>query len=113
MDEYKTDIVNDILIVKVDILIATHRDAQPLWNHFENYLLFNHKKIIIDLSLCNTVDSPFIGMIIKIFRKVKEKEGLVKLVYPVVKSTEVFTLTGIPKIIDCYETLEQALKSFK
>ena len=111
MDEFKIDIRNDILIFKVDVIIATHRDAKPMWDEFENHFLFNHKKIIIDISFCNTVDSTFIGMIIKIFRKINEKNGQLKLVYPQVPG-DIFLLTGVPKIIDCYDNLDKAINSF-
>jgi hypothetical protein len=35
------------------------------------------------------------------------------MVYPEVKNAEVFSVTGIHKIIDFYNTLEEALGSFK
>jgi stage II sporulation protein AA (anti-sigma F factor antagonist) len=112
MDDFKLEMIKDILVVKVDILIATHRDAKPLWDEFENHLLFNRNKIIIDLSYCSNVDSTFVGMIMKIFRKVKEKNGQLKLVYPEITTADVFQLTGIPKIIECFESREKALNSF-
>ena len=112
MDDFQIDLVNDIAVIKVNILTATHRDAKPLWEEMENKIMFNHKKIIIDLYFCNNVDSTFIGMIVKIFRKVQASDGKMKMVYPEVKNTEVFIVTGIPKIIDFYNTLEEALDSF-
>ena len=112
MDDFQIDLVKDVAVIKVNILTATHRDAKPLWEVLESKLIFNHKKIIIDLSFCNNVDSTFIGMIIKIFRKVQERDGKLKMVYPEVKDAEVFTVTGLPKIINFYNTLEEALGSF-
>jgi anti-anti-sigma regulatory factor len=50
--------------------------------------------------------------LVKIFRKVQEKDGKMKMVYPEVKNAEVFTVTGLPKIINFYNTLEEALGSF-
>jgi anti-anti-sigma factor len=113
MDDFQIDLINDIAVIKVNILTATQRDAKPLWEEMESKLIFNQKKIIIDLSFCNNVDSTFIGMIVKIFRKVQEKDGKMKMVYPEVKNTEVFIVTRLPKIIDFYNTLEEALISFK
>ena len=112
MDDFKLEMINDILVVKVDILIATYRDAKPLWDEFENHLLYNREKIIIDLSYCNNVDSTFVGMLVKIFRKVKEKNGKMKLVFPQESSVDVFQLTGIHKIIECFTSLDDAIKSF-
>lgn len=112
MDEFKINIINDIAIVKVEILVATYRDAKSLWEEMESALIFNHKKIIIDLSHCNSVDSTFIGMIVKISRKVREKDGQMKLVFPQMTTAEIFLITSISQIIDCYDTLEEAMNSF-
>ena len=63
MDDFKITTIKKILIVKPDFIVATLRDAKPLWDEFESKLLFKRDKIIIDLSSCNNVDSTFIGMI--------------------------------------------------
>jgi hypothetical protein len=34
-DEFKIKIVDDIAIVTVDLLVATQRDAKPLWEELE------------------------------------------------------------------------------
>ena len=112
MDEFKIDSTKDIVVVKVEILIATQRDANPLWDEFESQLIFNQKKIIIDLSYCQTVDSTFMGMLVKIYKKVKDNDGIMKIVFPQEKTAFSFHMTGISKIIDCYDSLEEALESF-
>ena len=113
MDEFKIKTTKKIVVVKLDIIIATHRDAQPFWDEFEGKLLFRREKIIIDLSECNYIDSTFIGMIIKIFRKVKEEKGELKLVFPQMVSETQFWALGITKVIPCFNSLEEAVKSFQ
>lgn len=111
MSDYQINIIDEIVVVKVDILIATHRDAKPLWDEFESKLLFNRKRIVIDLSFCNNVDSTFLGMLVKILRKLNEKGGQLALVFPKLVKQELFIVTGINKIIPCYKTLTEALRS--
>ena len=111
MDDFKINVIDDIAIIKIDILIATHRDAKPLWDELENRLIFKWKKLILDLSPCNYVDSTFIGMIVKIFRRVSEKNGQMILVFPKINSIESFSVLGITKIVSCYNSLEEALHS--
>ena len=113
MDEFQINTNEKITVVKLDIIVATHRDAQPFWDDFESNLLFDRKKIIIDLSACNYVDSTFIGMIIKIFRKVKEQKGQLKVVFPQRESVEQFWALGITKVISCYDSLQEAIDSFR
>ena len=112
MDEFKIDFTKDIVVVKVDIITATLRDAKPLWDEFEAHLIFNQKKIIIDFSDCHSVDSTFMGMIVKIYKKVTDQDGVIKIAFPQEKTAFTFQMIGISKIIDCYDSLEEALDSF-
>jgi anti-sigma B factor antagonist/stage II sporulation protein AA (anti-sigma F factor antagonist) len=111
VSDFVVNIVDEIVVVKVDILIATHRDAKPLWDEFESKMLFNRKKIVIDLSFCENVDSTFLGILVKILRKLNEKDGKLALVFPKLVKQELFIVTGINKIIPCYNTLPEALQS--
>jgi anti-anti-sigma factor len=110
VDDFKINVIDDIAIVKIDILIATHRDAKPLWDELESRLIFKWNKLIIDLSPCNYIDSTFIGMIVKIFRKVSEKSGQMVIVFPKINTIESFSVLGITKIVPCYNSVEEALK---
>jgi anti-sigma B factor antagonist/stage II sporulation protein AA (anti-sigma F factor antagonist) len=112
VSDFQVNIVDEIVVVKVDILIATHRDAKPLWDEFESKMLFNRKKVIIDLSFCNNVDSTFLGILVKILRKLNDKGGKLALVFPKLVRQELFIVTGINKIIPCYNTLGEAMYSF-
>ena len=112
MSDFRIKFIDEIAIIKVDILIATHRDTKPLWDELESKLIFHRKKIIIDLSFCNNVDSTFIGMIIKILRKVNEKNGQLILVFPKRDIIKIFSMTGVDKLITCYNTLQEALDCF-
>lgn len=111
MDDFKINVIDDIAVVKIDILIATHRDAKPLWDELESRLIFKWKKLIIDLSPCNYIDSTFIGMIVKIFRKISEANGQMVLVFPKISTIESFNVLGITKIVRSYNSLAEALNS--
>jgi anti-anti-sigma factor len=109
VEDFKINVIDDIAIVKIDILVATHRDAKPLWDELESRLIFKWKKLIIDLSPCNYIDSTFIGMIVKIFRRVSEKNDQMVLVFPKINTIEAFSVLGITKIVPSYNSLEEAL----
>jgi len=113
MDDFKINVIDDIAVVKIDILIATHRDAKPLWDELESRLIFKWKKLIIDLSPCNYIDSTFIGMIVKIFRKISEANGQMVLVFPNINTIESFNVLGITKIVRSYNSLAEALHSLR
>jgi anti-anti-sigma factor len=113
VDQFKLEIAEGIAIVKVDIPSATLREAKPMWELFENEMIFDWKKIIIDLTSCTFIDSTFIGMIIKIFRRVNEKESQMKLVFPQITDIESFRVVGITKILECFNSVENAIKSYE
>ena len=112
MDDFKIKIIDDIAIIVVDILVATHRDVKPLWDELENNSILEWDKIIIDLSFCTYVDSTFIGLIVKIYKRMCEKNGLLKLVFPETKAMIHFHTIGITRMVDCFNDLNQAVKSF-
>jgi len=109
MEDSQINQIGNIVVVKVDPVSATLRDAQPFWEEFEKNNLFDHNKIIIDISRCVHIDSTFMGMIVKIFKRVSENNGLLKLVFPQLSSIDSFRISGITKVLDCFDTLEEAL----
>ncbi len=112
MDDYKIKIVNDIVIVTVDILVATHRDVKPFWDFLESKSIVDWDKIIMDISYCTFIDSTFIGMIVKVFKIVNSRNGQVKLVFPENKAMTYLHSVGVTKMLDCFNNLDEALSSF-
>jgi len=109
MEEFQINQIGNIVVVKVDPVSATLRDAQPFWEEFEKNNLFDHNKIIIDISRCVHIDSTFMGMIVKILKRVNGNNGQLKLVFPQLSSIDSFRISGITKVLDCFDTLEEAL----
>ena len=75
MEVFQINQIGNVVVVKVDPVSATLRDAQLFWEEFEKNNLFDHSKIIIDISRCIHIDSTFMGMIVKIFKKVSGNNG--------------------------------------
>ena len=112
MDDFKIKIIDDIAIVGVDMLVATHRNAKPLWNELENKSILEWSKVIIDISNCIFIDSTFLGMIVKIHRRVMKNNGQVKLVYPEQNALKYLYTMGIVRMLECFNDLNQAVNSF-
>ena len=72
-----------------------------------------HKKLVIDLSYCEFIDSTFLGTIVISLKKVTAVGGDIKLVgfQPAVRS--MFELTRISKVFETFESTDEALSSFK
>ena len=113
MDIFKLEIFEGVAVVKVDLPSATLREAKSLWDIFESEQIFGWRKIIIDLSECTFIDSTFIGMIIKIYRRVNEANSQLKLVFPQLNNIESFRVVGITKILQCFKNIDHAVRSYR
>jgi anti-anti-sigma factor len=111
-DNIKIKIIDDIVIVTVDLPVATQRDAKQFWNELENKSILEWDNVIIDLSFCTFIDSTFFGIIVKILRTVSGNNGQLKLVFPEKNTRTHFHKTGITKVMDCFNTLNEAVNSF-
>lgn len=111
-DDFKIKIIEDIAIITVDLLVATQRDAKPFWDELDSKAILDWDKVIIDLSFCTFIDSTFIGMLVRIFKTISSKKGVMKLVFPEKNAGVYFHTTGIIKLVDCFDTLGEAVNSF-
>jgi anti-sigma B factor antagonist/stage II sporulation protein AA (anti-sigma F factor antagonist) len=112
MSEFQIRKINDITLISVGLVIATHKAAKLLWDELEKKSIFQLNKIVIDLSDCKYINSTFIGMLNKIYNKIIERDGQIKIVYPETIVIESQRTMSITKIVECYNNLDQALNSF-
>jgi len=112
MDNFTLKLVDHIAIIKVELVSATLRDSQALWDMMDIDSIFEKQRIIIDLSGCTFIDSTFIGMIVKIFRRITENNGTLKLVFPQITDLDSFRVIGITRILECFGTLSNAIESY-
>ncbi len=112
MENFTLKLIEHIAVIKVELLSATLRDSQELWDTMDLNSIFEKQRIIIDLSGCTFIDSTFIGMIVKIFRRINENNGSLKLVFPQITDLESFRLIGITRIMECFSSVDNAVESF-
>ncbi len=113
MEHFQISQTEGIVVIKVDLINATDKEANTLLEIFEKYLLFDGSKILIDLTSCSHIDSTFIGMLVKIFKKVSENEGQLKLIFPQLSIVDSFRIIGITKILKCYDSSDQAMADYQ
>ena len=112
MENFYLAIRGDILTIGVNLLRTTMNEANDLRNLLEEQIVFGHTKIVVDLSQCTHLDSTFIGVLVVNQKKLKVKDGELKLVEPLDSAKELFYLTGISSVFNNFETAEDALISF-
>jgi anti-anti-sigma factor len=104
---------NEVILLKVNLVRATLKEADEFKNMLKKDIDSGQKKLIIDLSYCEFIDSTFLGTIVISLKKVTAVGGDIKLVgfQPAVRS--MFELTRTSKVFETYESTDEALSSFK
>jgi len=70
------------------------------------------KKMIVDFSGVKFISSQMLGLLVDLWRKMKEYGGIVLISGIVPQLNRVFRITNLDKIFDFYPDAESALKTF-
>ncbi|HEX7356836.1 MAG TPA: STAS domain-containing protein [Ignavibacteriaceae bacterium] len=111
-EDFTREIVNNILIEKVNFSRATFKEAQEFKDRLVYDILTNNEKIIIDLSSCEYIDSTFLGALVVVLKKMAERGGEIKYVIPQPSAIYLFKITGLYGVLNLYRNKEEAIESF-
>ncbi len=113
MLDFEKQLSGDVLIEKVNLLRATTVEAGIMKKRLFDDIHLNKKKIIVDISRCDFIDSTFLGALVVSLKRTSESGGDIKIVIgsSVVKKT--LSITGFLKVFENYSSVEDALKSFR
>lgn len=111
-EDFIKEVVGDITIIKVNLPRATFKEAQIFRDKILYDILTNKFKIIIDLSLCEYIDSTFLGALVIALKKMYERSGEIKYVIPKPEALYLLKLTGLFSVLNLYRTKEDAVDSF-
>ncbi len=75
--------------------------------------LESHKKLVIDLSRVEFVDSSGCGALLSCLRQLGDREGELKLCGVQKNVQRLFELVRMNRIVDIYPTKDDALKGFQ
>jgi anti-anti-sigma factor len=111
MENFEKQLSGDILIEKVNLLRASHIEASIMKSRLFEDIQLNNKRIIIDISKCDFIDSSFLGALVVSLKRTRETGGDIKIV------TASFTggiinLVGYQRLFENYLSVEDAIQSF-
>ena len=75
--------------------------------------LKDQKAIIFDLKLMQHIDSSGLGAMVSVLQWVNSNGGVIKLACLQPRPRIVFDITKVYRVFEIYDTVEDALKSFK
>ena len=104
--------LNNIVIISLEIDLMGRQQAEEFHDKVSNLLLEGKKNMIIDLSDAKIVRSAVLGGIMKAFFMVKEAGGHLKLAGVSDKVRNLLVIVKFNNVIEQYNTIEEAVKSF-
>ncbi len=110
--DFTVDRVKDIMVVKVNFTRATLKEAKDLKTILYDGIDIGERKIIVDLSMCEFVDSTFMGSLVVSLRKVNALNGDLKLVEFHPAARALFELARLFRVFETYTSREEAIENF-
>ena len=108
------EIIKDgsVFIIEAHLICPTLLEANEIKEIVKEQVSHGHTRLLVDISMCEHIDSTFIGAIIKSFKLVTSVGGTLRLVKPAKSGADIFILTNTLSVFDIYDSREEALKSF-
>lgn len=105
--------VDNVIVLVPKGKIMGGPDATLLHDKLHNFIDQNRKKIIIDLSKVELMNSTGLGILISGLTTMKNNGGELKLAAVTEKIQSLLTITKLITVFENYDTVDQAVGSFK
>lgn len=105
--------IEDTIVLTVNLKRATLVEAEEFKEVLVNDIQRGFKKIVVDLSSCEFIDSTFLGSLVVSLKKLTGLGGDLRLVgfQPAVHS--MFELTRMYRVFESFKSTDEAVLSFK
>lgn len=110
MEDFTKEYTNGIVIISVNFTRATLKEANILRKLIDEEIILKNRKIILDLSSCEFIDSTFLGVIVFQHKRIITKSGILFLVEPKNLWQDLFVISGTLKLLNLFQTKEDAIK---
>jgi len=89
------------------------RDPEPLREYIRELLDQGQNQILIDMANVTYISSSVLGVLITTYRELQSSNGTIKLVNVQPSVSNLFSITRIDRIIEMFNDIDTALKSFE
>ena len=103
----------DVVILEPKGKIMGGPDASLLHDKLYEYIEQDRKKVIIDLAKVDWMNSTGLGILISGYTTLRNHDGQLKLVNVTEKIHSLLTITKLVTVFEAYDSLDEAMKSFK
>jgi anti-anti-sigma factor len=112
-EDFETILVNDLAIAVVHLSRATYKEAGHFKKNLDELINRNHKKIIVDISQCEFIDSTFLGALVLSLKSSAKIGGDIRLVKPHEVVKTLMERAGTLNVFNLYDTVDEAMNSFE
>lgn len=113
MEDFEKIIENDVVIEAVNLVRATYKEAGELKKILEREIEKGYKKIIIDISECDFIDSTFLGVLVYSLKNIASIGGDIRIVKSDSVLKTLMARLGTLDIFNVYDTVEEAVQSYE
>jgi len=110
--DFKSKDFGKVTVVTVSLVRATLQFAVGFKDFILRQLNEDNKYIVVDLSMCEYLDSTFLGALVSSLKKTVAAGGDLKLVYSNELSSLIFEMTSMNKVFEVHKDLDEAIASF-
>jgi len=105
--------MQDLVVLEPKGKIMGGPDASMLHDQLHEYIKQGKKKVIIDLSKVDWMNSTGLGILISALTTLKKNQGELKLANVTDKIQSLLTITKLVTVFETYDSVDQAAGSFK
>lgn len=102
---------DEFVIIKIRFERATLREASSFKEFLERAISEYGKSIIVDLNECEFIDSSFFGVLVGGVKRLKPMGLKFYLVYDNNNRLPIFSATGLEKIFNVFNSVQEALNN--
>ncbi len=110
--EFKIEKFGDVAVIHVFLTRATLTKAVKFKEFVSETIDSGTTKLVVDLSICEYIDSTFLGALVSLLKKVTALNGDIRLVYNKETPSLMFVLTRMDKVFKIFSNSDEAVKSF-
>jgi len=112
-EDFETLLINDLIIQVVHLSRATFKEASQLKKSLDELIKNKQRKIIVDISQCEFIDSTFLGVLVLSLKSSAKIGGDLRLVKPHEIVKTLMERAGTLNVFNIYDSIDEAIRSFE
>lgn len=112
MDDFEQKIEEDVVVEVVNLSRATLKEAIEFKKILDEDLEKKFRKLVVDISQCEFLDSTFLGTLVYAKRSAIKIGGDLKIVEPPSVFRVLREKTSTLQVFESYKSIDEAIKSF-